>query len=84
MPYFPLRPEILREIVVISLERIRKRVVANYGATFSWDDALLDKLVARCTEFESGARNVENFLKRGLLADLAEQLLEVGERRAKR
>jgi type VI secretion system protein VasG len=75
VPYFPLPPEILREIVVINLERIRKRVVANYGATFTWDDALLDKLVARCTEVESGARNIENILKRGLLADLAEQLL---------
>jgi type VI secretion system protein VasG len=75
VPYFPLPPEILREIVVINLERIRKRVAANYGASFSWDDALLDKLVARCTEVESGARNIENILKRGLLADLAEQLL---------
>jgi type VI secretion system protein VasG len=75
VPYFPLRPEILREIVIISLERIRKRVVANYGATFEWDDVLLDRLVERCTEIESGARNIENILKRGLLADLAEQML---------
>jgi type VI secretion system protein VasG len=75
VPYFPLPPEILREIVVISLERIRKRVVANYDATFDWDEALLDRIVARCTEVESGARNIENILKRGLLADLAERLL---------
>ena len=75
VPYFPLRPEILREIVVINLERIRKRVAANYGASFDWDDTLLDRMVERCTEFESGARNIENILKRGLLADLAEQLL---------
>ncbi|WBH16696.1 type VI secretion system ATPase TssH [Sphingomonas radiodurans] len=75
VPFFPLRPEILREIVVISLNRIRQRVTGNYGATFEWDDALLDRLVARCTEVESGARNIENILKRGLLADLAEELL---------
>ncbi|MFC0206667.1 type VI secretion system ATPase TssH [Novosphingobium soli] len=77
VPFFPLEPEILREIVVINLERIRKRIVANYGAQFTWDDALLDRLVARCTEVESGARNIENILKRGLLADLAGQLLEM-------
>jgi len=75
VPYFPLRPDVLREIVVISLERIRRRVVANYGASFEWDDALLDRLVERCTEVESGARNIENILKRGLLADLAERML---------
>ncbi len=77
VPYFPLQPHIMREIVVISLERIRKRVVSNYAATFAWDDDLLDALVARCTEVESGARNIENILKRGLLADLAGQLLEL-------
>jgi len=75
VPFFPLPADILREIVVISMKRIRTRVVANYKATFEWDDALLDRIVARCTESESGARNIENILKRGLLADLAERLL---------
>jgi type VI secretion system protein VasG len=77
VPFFPLEPDILKEIVVINLERIRKRIVANYGAEFIWDEALLDRLVERCTEVESGARNIENILKRGLLADLAGQLLEL-------
>jgi len=77
VPFFPLKPEILREIVVINLKRIEKRVIANYGAEFVWDDALLDRMVERCTEVESGARNIENILKRGLLADLAGQLLEL-------
>jgi type VI secretion system protein VasG len=75
VPFFPLPPEVLKEIVVISLGRIRKRVEANYGATFSWQPELLDRLVMRCTETESGARNIENILKRGLLAELAERLL---------
>ncbi len=77
VPFFPLPPEILREIVTISLKRIRKRVVGNYGASFDWDEALLDRIVARSTEVESGARNIENILKRGLLADLAERLLSL-------
>jgi len=77
VPFFPLEPEILKEIVVINLQRIRKRIEANYGAEFVWDEALLDRLVERCTEVESGARNIENILKRGLLADLAGQLLEL-------
>jgi type VI secretion system protein VasG len=77
VPYFPLPPHILHEIVVISLKRIRQRIEGNYGATFDWGDELLDALVARCTEVESGARNIENILKRGLLADLAGQLLEL-------
>ena len=77
VPFFPLPPEILREIVVISLKRIAKRVEGSYGASFEWDEALLDRLVSRCTEVESGARNIENILKRGMLADLAQQILEL-------
>ncbi|HEX8223821.1 MAG TPA: type VI secretion system ATPase TssH [Allosphingosinicella sp.] len=75
VPFFPLPPEILKEIVALSLERLRKRVETHYGATFAWEPELLDKLVMRCTETESGARNIENILKRGLLAELAERLL---------
>jgi type VI secretion system protein VasG len=75
VPFFPLPPHILREIVVINMKRIEKRVAGNYGAGFEWDDGLLDRLTARCTETASGARNIENILKRGLLADLAELLL---------
>jgi type VI secretion system protein VasG len=77
VPYFPLSPAILREIVVINLKRIAGRVAANYGATFAWDDGLLDRLVMRCTESASGARNIENILKRGMLADLAGTVLEL-------
>lgn len=76
VPFFPLPPEILRMIVTISLNRIRQRVESHYNATFAWEDELLDKITARCTEVESGARNIENILKRGLLADLSQLLLE--------
>jgi type VI secretion system protein VasG len=75
VPFFPLPPEILKEIVALSLERLRKRVETHYCATFAWEPELLDRLVMRCTETESGARNIENILKRGLLAELAERLL---------
>ncbi|VVT17968.1 type VI secretion system ATPase TssH [Erythrobacter sp. EC-HK427] len=75
VPFFPLPPEILRMIVTISLNRIRQRVESHYDASFDWDDDLLDAIVARCTEHESGARNIENILKRGLLADLSQLLL---------
>ncbi|WDF73068.1 type VI secretion system ATPase TssH [Novosphingobium sp. KACC 22771] len=75
VPFFPLEPEILKEIVTINLKRIAKRVAESYDAAFTWDNVLLDQLVDRCTEVESGARNIENILKRGLLADLSGELL---------
>ena len=75
VPYFPLSPAIIRRIVDMQLERIRKRVWESYRATMSWQPELADEIAKRCTESSSGARNVENILSRGLLPDLSAQVL---------
>ena len=68
VPYFPLSDAIIRQIVVMQLERIRARVLESYRATFDWTPELVDTIAARCTESSSGARNVENILTRTLAA----------------
>ncbi|GGF57849.1 ClpV1 family T6SS ATPase [Azorhizobium oxalatiphilum] len=76
VPYLPLTDEIIRQIVVLQMERIKKRVVGTYGASFSYDPALIEAIAARCTESASGARNIENILSRTLLPELSSHLLE--------
>ena len=75
VPYFPLSPEIIRLIVGLQLNRVRRRVKESYGARFDWDDALVDTIAARCTETSSGARNVEKILSRTLLPELSSEVL---------
>jgi type VI secretion system protein VasG len=75
VPYFPLSPDIIRRIVGMQLERIRKRVWESYRATMSWPQELVDEIARRCTESASGARNVENILARGLLPELSGYVL---------
>jgi type VI secretion system protein VasG len=75
VPYFPLSPEIIRLIVGLQLNRIRRRVKETYGTGFDWEDALVDTIAARCTESSSGARNVENILSRTLLPELSSEVL---------
>jgi type VI secretion system protein VasG len=75
VPYFPLAPEIIRQIVGLQLNRIRRRVQESYGARFSWDQDLVDTIAARCTETSSGARNVEKILSRTLLPELSAEVL---------
>jgi len=76
VPYFPLSDEIIRRIVVLQLERIRRRVADTYKARFTWEDDLVETIAARCRETESGARNVEQILARGLLPELSAHCLE--------
>ncbi len=76
VPYFPLSPEIIREIVEISLDRVRKRVRSSYNADFGWTPAVADEIASRCTESQSGARNIENVINQSVTPELAVQLLQ--------
>jgi type VI secretion system protein VasG len=75
VPYFPLSPDIIKKIVGLQLNRIRRRVQESYGAKFLYDDTLIDTIAARCTETSSGARNVEKILSRTLLPELSAEVL---------
>jgi type VI secretion system protein VasG len=75
VPYFPLPDAIIKQIIGLQLNRIRKRVHESYRAGFDWDPALVDAIAARCTEASSGARNVENILSRTLLPELSAEVL---------
>ncbi len=77
VPYFPLADDVIRQIVSLQLGRIRKRFAENYNATLSWDDSLVEAIAGRCTEVESGARNIEYILSRGLLPRLSSHVLAV-------
>ncbi len=75
VPYFPLSPDIIHQIVELQLGRIQRRVRESYGAKFAWDKSLVDVIAARCTETSSGARNVEKILSRTLLPELSAEVL---------
>jgi type VI secretion system protein VasG len=76
VPYFPLSDETLRQIIKLQLGRIQKRVAENYRASLSYTPDVIDAIAARCKEAESGARNIENVLSRGLLPEISAQFLQ--------
>ena len=75
VPYFPLSDEIIKKITALQLRRIERRVRSSYGASFSYEPALIDTIAARCTENASGARNIETILSRTLLPELSAEVL---------
>lgn len=75
VPYYPISDEILVQIIELKLQRIRDRVASNHKATFKWDEALVDAVLQRCTEVDSGARNVDHILNGTLLPEIAENVL---------
>ncbi|PYD28944.1 type VI secretion system ATPase TssH [Pseudomonas syringae pv. pisi] len=76
VPYYPVQDAILERIVGLKLERIRKRFERNHQAVLRYDEALIKAIASRCTEVDSGARNIDNILSKTLMPELAQRVLE--------
>lgn len=76
IPYYPIKDEILKQIIRLKLEKIKQRVVINHHAILHYDEPLIDWIAARCTEVDSGARNIDNILTRSVLPKIAQGVLE--------
>jgi type VI secretion system protein VasG len=82
IPYYPLGEREVREIVELKLARIRERIRAGHHAELTYGEDLVEAIAVRCTEVESGARNVDHILTQTLLPELSSALLQrmaVGE-----
>ena len=75
VPFYPIDDAVLAAIICLKLERIRRRVADNHQAGFEYDDALVAAILARCTEVDSGARNVDTILNGTLLPEIAGHVL---------
>ena len=75
VPYYPLPDDVMRKIVVLQLGRIARRVMENHRAKFEYDPDLVAAIAGRCTEVESGARNVDHILTRTLLPEMSAEFL---------
>ena len=76
IPYFPIRDENLKRIIRLKLGKIQRRLTETHRVSLSFDDALVEQVAERCTEVESGARNVDNILTNTLLPEISRELLE--------
>ncbi|CUI03700.1 type VI secretion system ATPase TssH [Massilia antarctica] len=75
IPYYPLGDDALVKIIELKMRKIAQRIAANHKAEFAYDEALVEAVLARCTEVDSGARNVDNILNGTLLPEIAETVL---------
>jgi type VI secretion system protein VasG len=75
IPYYPVRDEALKQIIRLKLAKIQRRLLENHKIKLTYNDAFLNEVASRCTEVESGARNVDNILTNSLLPDISRQIL---------
>jgi len=76
IPYFPIRDDAMKQIIRLKLGKVERRLKDSHKTRLLYDDAVVDAIAQRCTEVESGARNVDNILTNTLLPEISRRLLE--------
>jgi type VI secretion system protein VasG len=76
IPYYPLSPDMMAKIVRLQLGRIKKRVEANHSVPFEFTDAVVNQVVARCQDPESGGRVIDAILTNTVLPTISVEYLQ--------
>lgn len=76
VPYATLDAQALGGIVRLKLERIVQRLAHNNKMRFSYTEAVVERIAARCTEVETGARNIDFILRGNVLPMMSQQILQ--------
>ena len=75
IPYLSLNEEAMKAITVLKLAKLQKRLKKNNGMTLEYDEKVVDQIVSRCTEVQSGARNIEHIINTKVLPTLSKEIL---------
>jgi type VI secretion system protein VasG len=76
IPYFPVRDEALKTIIRLKVGRVQDRLRQSHRVELVLDAVVHDAIAERCTEVESGARNVDNILTNTMLPAVSKLLLQ--------
>ncbi len=75
VPFYPLIGAPLEKIVRLKLNKVGKRLRENQKMAFAYSDEVVNAIAARCTEVETGARNIDHIVNRTILPELATEIL---------
>ena len=75
VPFYPIQGEVLRSIVKIKLDKVGKRLKQSQALNFNYDDEVIAQIANRCTDIESGARNIDHIVNKTLLPIISTEIL---------
>jgi len=75
VPYYTLDPKFLKEIVVLKMEKLAERLAESHKMKLFCAPEVVDQIAARCTEVETGARNIDHILRGTILPQISREIL---------
>ncbi len=75
IPYYPITDENLRLITRLKLDAVARRMRQNRNTALFYGDDVVEAIASRCTEVDSGARNIDHILSHTLLPEMSREIL---------
>ena len=75
VPFLPISKDALREIARLKMKSVAKRMLQNQKIALTISDEVVESIAQRCTEVETGARNVDYIINRSVLPQIATDIL---------
>ena len=75
VPFYPLKGEVLSSIVRMKLDKVGKRLRNSQDMDFEYSDDVVTQISNRCTDIESGARNIDHIINKTLLPIISTEIL---------
>ncbi len=75
VPYFTLPPEILKDIVSLKLNKLVQRLQETHKMKLTYSDKVVEQIAARCTEVETGARNIDYIMNGSIMPRMSQEIL---------
>jgi type VI secretion system protein VasG len=75
VPYFTLAPDILKDIVVLKMGKLVKRLSETHKMKLVYSKKVVEQIAARCTEVETGARNIDYIMTGSIMPRMSQEIL---------
>ncbi|PKN30387.1 MAG: type VI secretion system ATPase TssH [Deltaproteobacteria bacterium HGW-Deltaproteobacteria-21] len=75
IPFYLLPADAMKGIVRLKLAKLAKRLLENNKIKLTYTDGVVDQIAQRCTEVETGARNIDYILAGNIMPQMSQQIL---------
>ncbi len=74
-PFYTLPPDVMKEIVCLKLDKLVARVAETHKMKLVYAPEVVDQIAKRCTEVETGARNIDHIMSGTILPQMSREIL---------
>ena len=75
VPFYTLDPKFIREIVSLKLDKLAGRMAETHKIKLVYSPEVVDQISKRCTEVETGARNIDHMMNGTILPQMSREIL---------